>query len=138
MPCCPFLEINNWGKVVDTQIKRQDIEAFRIWKKELNHVMKITKGEGIVNYLKGLHASGRMVQARMGIPENDATVDSLKEISMVCIYQCALSNDTFKYIIFIGDHKNALSCTDYHINDVRNSSGKLTSIDSQKVRIANH
>ena len=101
---------------MDTQIKRQDIEAFRTWKKELNFLMKATKGEGIVNYLKGFHASGRMVQARMGIPENDERVNSLREISKVCIHLRAFSYDTFMYIISIMDHKNIFSYNGYLVN----------------------
>ena len=91
MPCCPFLEINKWGRAVDNQIKRQDIEAFKAWKRELNLLMKATKGEGILNYVNGLESSGSVVQARMGITETDATVDSLREISKVCIHLCATS-----------------------------------------------
>ena len=94
----PFLEINNWGRAVDTQIKRQDIEAFRAWKKELNLVMKATKGEGILNYVNGLTSSGSVIQARMGITENDATVDSLKEISKVCTHLCVTSRTHICYV----------------------------------------
>ena len=70
---------------MDAQIQRQDIEAFSAWKKQLDLTMKETKGEGASKYLAGLTNKGQKVQARMGITENDPTVESLRRISKVII-----------------------------------------------------
>ena len=50
--------------------------------------MKQTRGEELSKYLEGLTTTGAKLQTRMGIAENDPTIDSLKDISQVRVKLC--------------------------------------------------
>ena len=92
-PFFPFSETLKWGRVVSDQIKRQDIEAFRVWKSEINQYIKQTRGEELSKYLEGLTSSGAKLQTRMGIAENHPTIVSLSGISQVRIDLCIAIKD---------------------------------------------
>ena len=57
--------------------------------------MKVTKGEGLLNYLKGLTVAGEKLQTRMEIAKKDQTVDSLVQISEVFTSSCSAFKDLY-------------------------------------------